>query len=702
MGTLTWRDVAAPDFRPAMEGYNQASQLLTNAFSGLQQGLNKFDASKSDQVNKAFALKLAQFNDPAALQAALAADPTLGQDARRLSADAIASTGTRVNTLLDQNMKGLQAKDLTADIDFEGRTRTRQIGQWDATDAARPMAAKLIAAGDDYEAQKKIFDDPANQQLLAALTAPEQFGLVKDATGLVKDDLGIKTDQQNLAFGAENQGMKRTEFGWTKEDRDAQRDGMMFLQSADLSAMTADDLRAAASEAGLTPRAWSYVRSQLGNEYAGAFGIQGGGELGAPGGSAGSSALRVMNYEAAAAGFKSVPASVKTLGQASDFAKQVNRAGVASSAMGVYQIVGATMRDYAPKVLGAGWRDAEYNLQNQDKIAEAIFNDNRGSAQALKNQWVSLSSAEAERVRKMPWAQAREYIAGKESSSSPAALMADVSGRASQIIGNSGARTFAAADQDETPPLVVAQQLIGNAKEPGPLAKWQPDELASEIQRVIARGRLDDGTETINAKQAGQMILQANPEKRAAPGWSNGFGLFETRTGQGDKTLDSLIKEARSGGQRDRAVAADDAGAGAQQILGLRQQAAAARQEYAAYRQRAITLPNSPDVQRNLARYKAKADAAAAALGIAEESAASLPAPKRDLQAAEAIRTSKPKGFLDTMSELFTFYGPEERKAPAGTPQLRSVDEVNAFIRNPANRGREAIGPDGKKFRVLP
>jgi hypothetical protein len=124
---------------------------------------------------------------------------------------------------------------------------------------------------------------------------------------------------------------------------------------------------------------------------------------------------RVMNYEAAAAGFNEVPASVKTLGQASDFAKQVNKAGVASSAMGTYQIVGATLRQYAPKVFGENWQGAAFTADNQEKIAEAIFKDHRHSAEALSKQWVSLTRKEAEVVRKLPWSQAKHIIARGES-----------------------------------------------------------------------------------------------------------------------------------------------------------------------------------------------------------------------------------------------------------------------------------------------
>lgn len=124
---------------------------------------------------------------------------------------------------------------------------------------------------------------------------------------------------------------------------------------------------------------------------------------------------RVMNSEARAAGFKEVPESVKTLGHASAFAKKVNAAGVPSSAMGTYQIVGTTLREFAPKVFGEDWESVPFNAANQDKVAEAIFNERKGTAASLKSTWVSLSLVQAEQVRKMPWSQAKGIIARGES-----------------------------------------------------------------------------------------------------------------------------------------------------------------------------------------------------------------------------------------------------------------------------------------------
>jgi hypothetical protein len=124
---------------------------------------------------------------------------------------------------------------------------------------------------------------------------------------------------------------------------------------------------------------------------------------------------RVMNYQAKAVGYNEVPDSVKTLGQASEFAKKVNAAGAPSSAMGTYQIVGSTLRTYARRIYGENWHNVEFTPEVQDRIAQEIFEHNKGTAEALKHQWVSLSSKTAERIRHLPWEEARGVIAAGES-----------------------------------------------------------------------------------------------------------------------------------------------------------------------------------------------------------------------------------------------------------------------------------------------
>jgi hypothetical protein len=126
---------------------------------------------------------------------------------------------------------------------------------------------------------------------------------------------------------------------------------------------------------------------------------------------------RVMNFKAAQAGFKEVPSNVTTLGGASDFAKQVNAAGVPSSAMGVFQIVGQTLRTFAPRVFGGtDWKNVPFTPENMEKIAKSVFEAHKDSAAKLRSQWEGLTQADAESLVGKTWEEARDLIALRESS----------------------------------------------------------------------------------------------------------------------------------------------------------------------------------------------------------------------------------------------------------------------------------------------
>lgn len=202
-----------------------------------------------------------------------------------------------------------------------------------------------------------------------------------------------------------------------------------------------------------------------------------GGDVSFAGGGAGASAVRVMNYEAREAGFNAVPASVKTLGGFVDYAKTVNAAGVASSAGGVYQIVGKTMKSYAPVALGPNWRNAPYDFASQDKVARAVFNANKGSARSLRSQWVSLSVSEAERIRKLPWEQARQVIARKESGGDPAKLSGKpVAAPAKPVAKKEDAPAKPAVVLDGNPDTKEADAKPGDGADPYVASVDHPDE----------------------------------------------------------------------------------------------------------------------------------------------------------------------------------------------------------------------------------
>jgi len=137
-------------------------------------------------------------------------------------------------------------------------------------------------------------------------------------------------------------------------------------------------------------------------------------------------------------GTPSRPITEMTLGEVYDFGRNTlipnsraagigrdSRGLVGSSAVGAYQITSSTLEDIAPTVLGANWREQRFTPDVQDRLAEHLFNLSRGSAQAMRNRWEglrSLSTAEVNRVRQLPWAEARAVIARVESSATPEQL----------------------------------------------------------------------------------------------------------------------------------------------------------------------------------------------------------------------------------------------------------------------------------------
>ena len=113
-----------------------------------------------------------------------------------------------------------------------------------------------------------------------------------------------------------------------------------------------------------------------------------------------------------------------SIGQAIEFGQNVlipgtrgNRqlglpADKGSSAMGAFQITQQTLQDYAPKALGADWKDQPMSAANQDKIAEAIFNDRKQGN--LADTWVSLPDKTPGAYADKSWEEMRQVIARGE------------------------------------------------------------------------------------------------------------------------------------------------------------------------------------------------------------------------------------------------------------------------------------------------
>jgi hypothetical protein len=117
------------------------------------------------------------------------------------------------------------------------------------------------------------------------------------------------------------------------------------------------------------------------------------------------------------------PISSMTIGEVQNFQKNelipATRGKIGAGpdkgtgAVGTYQIVYGTLKDYAPKVLGPNWRNTPFTADVQDRIAKAIYEDVKD--RNLKDTWAGLPANRPGAYSNVPWEQVRDQIAAVES-----------------------------------------------------------------------------------------------------------------------------------------------------------------------------------------------------------------------------------------------------------------------------------------------
>jgi hypothetical protein len=117
------------------------------------------------------------------------------------------------------------------------------------------------------------------------------------------------------------------------------------------------------------------------------------------------------------------PLSQSTIGEVQDFQRNTlipNTRGKVGAgpdkgtgAVGTYQLVYGTLKEYAPKVLGPNWRDKPFTADVQEQIAKAIYDDVKGGD--LKKTWAGLPSNRPGQYTNVPWEQVRDKIIQVES-----------------------------------------------------------------------------------------------------------------------------------------------------------------------------------------------------------------------------------------------------------------------------------------------
>lgn len=566
MARLQYQNTAAPDFSASLAGIAQVPRLLAgaaDATKGLFAGLQAQQTGIADRI---LAERALAYQDPASLQAALANGTLIGDQSGRVSVDALAALGNRVGGLTAQG------------TNLDALTRTRNDNA--LRDAGKADAAEYLRSSQTGNAA--MAKERFNAGGITGLPLADQMELAKVGQNLQQGDLSRATGDHNLFKSLENE-RRLTELASAQD--------YVFRNSYDGASALGASQRAGVTD----PRVAAALRAGLSSDYPAQFnpgaqspmmgsaggggGSRGGGYTPSAQGTAGTKDGSVYDttFE-----FKrtSQPITAMAMGDIQTMQGGMQKTQ-GHSPLGAFQINKATLEDFAPRVLGADWKNQPFSPENQDKIGEAIFNARKDGN--LKGTWAALPDSRPGAYANRSWDDVKGEIAQRETGQSlqsrvnpliTANAVDDV--QRANTIANAGNpnRALAALESNLTPRAEIAKALTA---EDGTYAGYGQGRVAEQLRQIEARG--------FNAAQAGQILADSasprNPLTQAAqilPGIGKNI---PSTTWDGDLIEESINRASQMLGDtsatRDRGQVAGAIVAAEDKVSTLRQKAASIR-----------------------------------------------------------------------------------------------------------------------------
>lgn len=620
-GPLTWRNVDAPNFAPAFEGLRTASTLLGNATRSGQELVGQFTQARSDAADRAILNRSLGVQDSADFSRGLRDGSIVGPDMANASLATLRGLDSRVGALLDRDVTR-QAYDQTGYTNQRGREGDVLL------DAASPDLARARAfarQGNQAAVDQLISNSRAIQNL-----RPGQFN---DAvTGVDATSSNFQNRRGSDAnFIRDQYGFGRTVQG----DQDSDAAAAALLRVRRNSGNTDDATRAVEAEIpNMTPGAASRLISATRDAGYPVYAPVGG-TTGAGGGasvSPGSTpALGVMT------GGAQLPDNIQTVGDIIDNKSSLLRTNPKGTATGLWQITSDTWKDFAPRVLGENWRNANIrDVQVQDQVAKAIWDDAKSSPTKIRNRWASVNADEAARMQNASWEDVRDLLSQKESSTRASeVLTATAQERAQNNLGGATASQLIRerAGQNQSVGIFPElNQLQGDRRDAsavvdsltqadGPLRGSNRGQVLDYMNWIIQNsgGR-------INPAMAGEMLtrnLQSadNPLERAGSMIADVVGApFGRRTrtanlGDGirlnDRGVYQMMDDYLNGATSTQGQAQNSLAVVNQLVEQAQAQYNAAEAQYQAM---LSASQSRPGLRGSLERYKAQRDAAEQAL----------------------------------------------------------------------------------------
>lgn len=225
MARLTWQNVDAPDFSPAMRGFELASRQLSEGLNRAREGLTEFDDSLTERTSKQAMLDAMAFQDPEAFKQAMASGEFMAnRNINRLNPAALGVIANRTNALAQQERGLVDLKDAQGDLAHEQSEREYIQGRRDRLKAATPTLTRLLNAyaTKDTETINAIQADPEQAALIAALDYDQFTDFAKTRGDIARDELNLRQGEQSYSQSA-------TRFEWEGTDRQEERDTALLV-----------------------------------------------------------------------------------------------------------------------------------------------------------------------------------------------------------------------------------------------------------------------------------------------------------------------------------------------------------------------------------------------------------------------------------------------------------------------------------------
>lgn len=664
-GPLTWRNVDAPDFRGAVQGYQVFGNLMDNATRGLGAGIQAFQQDQTQLADRAVLANALQFQNAPEYQQALRSGQLLnGIDPSNVSLRALGMLDNRTGDLV----RTAGAQEELGQLQYSNaRTRSNNL----ATDAASPAVGSLLQAGalGDRIGMQAAMSTPEFQ----ALSPTQKAAFLANAQGAESNTIGnTRGTLGNLSTAYD--------FNKTRENDAVEAAALNFLQSDEGRAvMNSPDALALLERSKLDPRVRQRVAAgftaRVGDPYGPNSGTTGGESLSAPG-TAGTRAGSLYDTVVGFGKFGKPPKpfSSMTGAEAIKYGQDVlipatrNNAslglsgGKGTSAMGGYQFTGETLQDYMPRVLkDEGGINAVLTPANQDKLAKAIFEDRKDGN--LKATWQGLPDATPGAYKNMSFEKFKDVVTKAEVDQTISASTAKENIASANLAGN---QVLARASQNQAqgiiPDLEAArastetprQVFTRLSKEGGDLRGMNERTALNQIQEIM-----QDTKE--NAAVAGAIL------SRNVSGTGMLMNLFGRSVEPDSDGVKRDVAELRAGGSDLRNLGNKATIDSAKEITSLREQSVAADAEVLRRRERAKF---QPAIAETLPRYEAEALRLRTSLKDALSAQAANPALQPEFQGQiEAKRAQAALAARATQA-------PERSGLPAGTLNVTEAKDA--------------------------